>query len=101
MSEKSDYFDLKTLQSMNGYAKLQALWAHQGAAIMNSLQKAAATNKESAWRYYAGQMKGFDLAITQLERSLLQMEKEGEGESPAQKTVEELLKEVRGTGDQK
>lgn len=94
----SDYFDLKQLQSSIGYQKLQALWAHEGVLIMHSLQKAAAKGQESAWRYYAGQMKGFDLAITHLGRALLQMEKEGELESPATKTVEELLKELKGEG---
>lgn len=93
----TDYVDLKSLQGIRGYQKLQALWAHEGVKIMESLQKSAAKGQESAWRYYAGQMKGFDLAITQLERALLHMEQEGETENPAQKTVEELLKEIKGT----
>lgn len=95
----ADFMDLKMLQGMRGYQKLQALWAHEGALIMNNLQKAAAKGQESAWRYYAGQMKGFDLAITHLERALMQMEKEGEGDNPATKNVEELLKEIRGDKD--
>lgn len=97
--ERSDNFDLKMLQGMKGYQKLQGLWGHEGALIMNSLEKAAAKGQESAWRYYAGIAKGFNLAITHLDRALMQMEKEGEGESEATKTVAELLKDVRG--DQK
>lgn len=92
----ADYNDLKQLQMSRGYQKLQALWAHEGTAIMNGLTKAAAKGQESAWRFYAGQMKGFDLAISHLDRALMQMEKEGEGETPATKTVEELLKEIKG-----
>jgi hypothetical protein len=93
----SDYFDLKQLQGTRGYQKLQALWAHEGAKILDSVQKAAAKNNETNWRYVAGQMKGFDLAITHLERAILQMEKEGEtGESPATEAVEELMKDIRG-----
>lgn len=94
----ADFADLKSLQMSVGYQKLQALWAHEGSAIMNGLQRAAAKGQESAWRYYAGQMKGFDLAITHLERALLQLEKEGDPDSPATKTVEELLKEIKGEG---
>ena len=93
----TDYADLVSLRSHRGYQKLQALWAHEGVRIMDGVQKSAAKNQESAWRYYAGQMKGFDLAITHLERALLQMEKEGENDiNPATETVEELMKEIRG-----
>lgn len=92
----SDYFDLKQIQKSIGYQKLQALWAHEGIRIMDSLQKAAAKGQESAWRYYAGQMRGFDLAITHLERAILQMEKEGEVDNPATQAVEDLMKEIRG-----
>lgn len=97
MNPNEDYFDLKMLQGMKGYQKLQALWAHEGSMVMRSLQNAASKGQESAWRYYAGQMKGFELAITHLERALIQMEKEGAGDNQATKTVEELLKEVRGS----
>lgn len=93
----SDYFDLKALQNSIGYQKLQALWAHEGNRIMDSTLKAAAKGQESAWRYYAGQMKGFDIAITHLERALLQMEKEGEAAaSEPQQSTEDLLRELRG-----
>lgn len=92
----ADYSDLKSLQTHRGYQKLQALWAHEFAALMNGLQRAASKSQESAWRYYAGQLKGADLITGQLERALLQMEKEGEGDNPATKTVEEILNEIRG-----
>lgn len=94
----TDYMDLKTVQGLRGYAKLQALWAHEYAKVMETLQKTAAKNNESFWRYQAGILRGFDLAIGQLDRALLQMEKEGETDSPATKTVEELLKEIKGNG---
>jgi len=92
----ADYLDLKTLQGARGYQKLQALWAHEGTRILESLHRAAARGQESAWRYYAGQMRGFELAITHLERALLQMEQEGDIETPASKTVQELLNEIKG-----
>ena len=92
----SDYLDLKMLQQSKGYQKLQALWAHEYAVLMIGLQKAAAKNQESAWRYYAGQLKGADLMTGQLDRALLQMEREGEGDNPGTESAEELLKELKG-----
>lgn len=92
----ADYNDLKSLHLSIGYQKLQALWAHEGAMVMNGLQRAAAKGQESSWRYYAGQMKGFELAIGQLERALLQMEKEGEQDKPNEKTAAEIIAELRG-----
>jgi hypothetical protein len=92
----SDYFDLKQLQAHRGYQKLQALWAHEYAEVMKGLHTTASRNNETAWRYKAGILRGFDLAIGQLERAMLQMEKEGETETPASATVEELMKEIRG-----
>jgi competence protein ComGC len=91
-----DYSDLKNLRNSIGYQKLQALWAHEGAMVMNGLQRAAGKGQESAWRYYAGQMKGFELAIGQLERALLQMEKDGESEEAQTKTAAEIIAELRG-----
>lgn len=93
----ADYMDLKALQGMRGYAKLQALWAHEYGEVMRGLHNTASKNNESNWRYKAGILRGFDLAIGQLERALMAMEKEGEADNPATKNVEELLKEIRGT----
>src|ERR1700756_5326572 len=92
----TDYYDLKQLQAARGYQKLQALWAHEYAALMIGLQKAAARGHESAWRYYAGQLKGADLMTGMMDRALAQMEKEGETETPATQTVTDLLNEIRG-----
>lgn len=93
----TDYFDLKTLQGMPGYQKLQALWAHQYSLVMIGLQKAAAKGgNESYWRYQAGILKGFDLAIGQLERSMAQMEKEGIADEEETRSGTDILKELRG-----
>lgn len=95
----TDYMDLKMLHGMRGYQKLQALWAHEYVRIVDGMRKAAKKGQETNWRYYAGQMEGFDLAVTHLERALLQMEKEGETDSPATQSVEELLREIRPKGE--
>lgn len=98
MSMNADYMDLKMLQGMRGYQKLQALWAHEYAQVMTALQRAAGKGNESFWRYQAGILKGFDVAIGQLDRALLQMEKEGEGgeDQVNAKTAEDIIKELRG-----
>jgi hypothetical protein len=93
----SDYFDLKALQNSVGYQKLQALWAHEYVKLMEGIQRAGSRGTESAWRFYAGQLKGADLMTQQLERAIMQMEKEGEAEaSSTGKSADEILKELRG-----
>ena len=91
----NDYHDLKQLLSSKGYQKLQALWAHEYTALMMGLQRAASRGQESAWRYFAGQLKGADLMTGMLDRALAQMEKDGEIEQPA-KTAAEIISELRG-----
>jgi hypothetical protein len=93
MSANRDFVDLKSLQNNIGYQKLQGLWAHEYAQIMQGLQRSASRNNESNWRYKAGEMKGFELAVGQLERALMQLEKDSDVENPG---TEELLKELRG-----
>jgi uncharacterized protein (UPF0335 family) len=93
---RTDYFDLKMLQNMKGFQKLQALWAHEYAIVMKSLQLAAAKNNESNWRFQAGILKGFDIAIGQLERAITDIERDKEFETTVQRSNEELLKELRG-----
>lgn len=95
----TDYADLKSLLTHRGYQKLQALWALEYGEVMKGLQKAAARNNEANWRYKAGELKGFDLAVGQLDRALLALEKEGE--SPDASPIEgmsaaEILKELKG-----
>lgn len=98
MNAKLDYADLKSLLRHPGYQKLQALWAHEYIVLMRGLQNAAAKSQESAWRYYAGQLKGADLMTGQLDRALLQIEKETEVDASNEttKTPEEILAEIRG-----
>ena len=97
----TDYNDLRELQMSRGYAKLQALWAHEYAEIMKSIQKAGAkSSQESNWRYYAGQLKGADLMTGQLERALADMEKAGETETPASRDVEELFRKIKEESNQ-
>ena len=94
----SDYYDLKNLQRSPGFQKLQALWAHEYIALMSGLQKAAAKGQESAWRYYAGQLKGADLMTGQLDRAILQMEQQGEKEEETkdERSNIDILAELRG-----
>lgn len=97
---KGEYIELKGLQGSQGYKLLQALWAHQGLKMMETMQKKAALGNESAWRWYAGQIKGFELAVSQLDLALIQMEKEGDGisevDTRAVDEVRELLDKIKG-----
>ena len=77
MSSAADYFNLKALKSSAGYQLLEALWIHQVTEIEDTRDKAAKkATGESDWRYWAGQEKGFKLAMTALQRAMMQMEQE-------------------------
>jgi hypothetical protein len=96
----SDYLALKHLKTLHGYEILQALWQHQMAKIDESLDKAGQRGGDSAMRYWAGQRKGFVLAITALERALVEMEKKAEEsqENPAG-DYDELIAGLKLPGD--
>lgn len=95
-----DYSDLKALQTHRGYQKLQALWIHEYNQLIQGLKSAAKRGAESAWRYSAGKLEGADLMTGQLDRALLQMEKDGEGEQPETRTAAEIISELRGEKSQ-
>lgn len=92
---KSDYIALKSLEQHNGYKVLEALWIHELSEIEKARDNAAKRGSETAWRYWAGQEKGFKTAITHLQRALLQMENEGEDSTDSGK-FENLMAELRG-----
>ena len=96
---KAEYNQLKQLEGMPGYQILMGLWAIQGQKILEASRRCAKKSNEGSWRYYAGQQEGFELAITQLQRSLTDMEKDSdnlEGSKRSEKEVEELLKNLKG-----
>lgn len=96
---KAEYNALLQLRQSQGYGLLQGLWALQHQKIISAIRKAGKGNKETSWRYFAGQQEGFELAITQLERAIVDMEKENEdlaASTEAAQQVEELLKQVKG-----
>jgi hypothetical protein len=95
----NEYQALMHLRSSPGWPVLQALWAIQHQKIVEAMRKAGKSNKELNWRYYAGQNEGFELALTQVDRALSDMEKARETApetAEAQKQVEDLLRKVRG-----
>lgn len=78
-----------------------ALWAIQHQKIVDALRKAGKQNKEMNWRYFAGQQEGFELALTQVDRAMKEMEEKGEdvvANVEAQRQVEDLLKKIKGEG---
>jgi hypothetical protein len=75
-NEYEDYMALKRLKSSPDFQVLQALWAKQGAKIIDAVKSAASRGSETAWRYRAGEMSGFETAVTLIERALIQAELE-------------------------
>jgi len=92
---KSEYVGLKSLENHHGYKILEALWIHELTEVEKARDSAAKRGGESAWRYWAGQEKGFKLAMTQLQRALVHMEHENEDLKDGTK-IEDLLSELRG-----
>ena len=98
---KAEYHQLKQLENHSGYQILMTLWAIQGQKILEASRRAAKKPNESSWRYYAGQQEGFELAITQLQRSLKDMEKDSENTEATVRTneeIEELLGKIKSEG---
>ena len=96
---KSEYNALLGLKSHPGWVVLHALWAIQHRKIVEATRKAGKTGKESPWRWFAGQLAGFEICLTQLDRAIQEMEKESEDLAPAheaQEQVEALLKKIKG-----
>jgi|WetSurMetagenome_2_1015567.scaffolds.fasta_scaffold1272668_2 hypothetical protein len=95
---KGEYIPLKQLSMSEGWKFLQELWTYQISEIEKTRDKCASKSSakaESDWRYMAGQEKGFKLAMTALERALVEMEKEMESEKSDEKSdVEKMLEEI-------
>lgn len=98
---REDYSALKGLENSRGYQILMELWIYQMSKIEEARDKAAkqSTHKaESDWRYMAGQEKGFKLAMTALQRGIVDMEKKMSEELDKSTTdfdIDKLLSEVR------
>lgn len=91
---KQEYTALRGLQQNTGYKILEELWMHQVAKIEESRDRAATKGNESAWRYWAGQEKGFKLAMTAVQRALTEMEKDNEN-IETESSLDKLLDEIR------
>lgn len=96
----SDYLALKHLLTQPSFRLLEALWLHQVGKIEEARDKAALRGSETAWRYYAGQEKGFKLAMTAVQRALAQMESEDQSIDEDTK-YEAMLENLKLKGDEK
>lgn len=94
----NEYNALASLRTHQGYAVLQALWVASGQELMKRLQTAAGKGQESAWRYYAGQVFGFEVAIGQLERALKEMERDAENTRESM-DIDKVITQIRGQKD--
>jgi len=88
-----DFMELSNLKKTHGYKILENEWMHQSVELEKRIQKAAQGGKESAWRYWAGQLAGFKLAVTALDRALDAMIAEAESKEP--NIVDKLLEEMK------
>lgn len=97
---KQEYHALKFMEKSDGYKILQELWILQVSKIEEARDRAASRGQESAWRYQAGQEKGFKLAMTALVRALADMERSEEG-LDEDNAAEKLLEEIKTRGGDK
>lgn len=90
----SDYLALKHLLTQPSYKLLEALWIHQVSNIEEARDRAASRGQESAWRYAAGKEAGFKLAMTAVQRALVEMEVAEPNEVEETK-YEEMLEQLK------
>lgn len=93
----ADFNDLNELRSSRGYQLLLGLWAIQGQKILEASRRAARKPQESAWRFYAGQQEGFELAIGEIDRALTEMQQKSENQV-AQIDIDKTLAEIKARG---
>lgn len=89
------YQMLCRLRDDPAYTLLRALWEKQGRDIVDSLKSAGRRGQESAWRFHAGRMDGFEIAITHLERAISELTTKIENES-AKINVDDMIENLRG-----
>jgi hypothetical protein len=94
---KFDFQMLCKLRDSEAYKKLMALWLETITDIESRRDVAASRGQESAWRYYAGQEKGFKRAMMLLDEKISQLEADGgdPSDQPSEQ-IERLLDEARG-----
>lgn len=94
---RSEYLALRGMKEHPGYAILCALWAEQFVKIEKAVDSAAARGADSAWRYWAGQAKGFKFCVTAIDRALAAMEIAQEDErQESTSPIDKLMAEARG-----
>ena len=90
-----DIIALRELLNSDGYKILQGIWLQHTIEIEEARDRCAGRGHESAWRYWAGQEKGFKMAMMTLQKTIDDFEKENKPDE-GQTYIEELLKSVRG-----
>lgn len=92
-----DFQMFSVLEKSEAYKRLMVLWMQDLTDIESRRDSSASRGQESAWRYWAGQEKGYKRAMMRLNQELTVMEEDG-GETLAQPSemIEKLLSEARG-----
>jgi hypothetical protein len=92
----NDYIELTSLRDDPRYKRLQGLWMQRVTEIEAKRDSAAGRGAESAWRYFAGQEKGYKAAMMEIDLAVLQLETENENVK-GETSYDALLDEIRGT----
>lgn len=91
---KAEYIALNNLVTSPDWGYLENEWLHQITNIEQARDKAAQKGNETAWRYWAGQEKGFKLAMTAARRAIAKME-EADQDLEKDSKIDKLLEEIR------
>jgi hypothetical protein len=86
---------LGQVQDHAGYKYLEDLWRARLAEVQEKRDKAAQRGSETAWRYWAGVEKGFQLAVTLLPLTLAEMDSEIDNEQ-AEDRFAAIAQELKG-----
>lgn len=91
---KAEYVALTNLVNSPDWAYLENEWLAQITNIEEARDKAAQRANETAWRYWAGQEKGFKLAMTTIRRAIKAME-DDDTDLQTEAVVDKLFREIK------
>ncbi len=92
---REDFQLFSTLEKSPGYKKLTLLWMDDLTEIEIKRDAAASRGQESAWRYWAGQEKGYKRAMMRLNQEIALLQEEGGPREGPSEMIEKLLSETR------
>lgn len=94
---REDFEVLSRLEKSEGYKRLMLLWMEDLGEIEAKRDSAASRGTEGAWRYFAGQEKGYKRAMMKLSAEIGKLDESGSDtvEQPSE-LIDRLMSEARG-----